>query len=274
MIQVETIKLNNGMEMPVLGFGTYLSDNTHIGKYVEQAIRAGYRLIDTAAYYHNEAAVGHSIHKSGVAREDIFLTTKVMSDGYDATIAALNDSFTKLAVDYCDLVLIHWPTNDSIGTYQALESFVKDGKVRAIGLSNFNLEETEEILNIASVKPVVNQVETHINFQQKKLHQYLSERDIVHQAWSPLGEGALLGNSVVKELANKYKKTPAQIMLRFLIKEQIVVIPKSTRLEHIKNNIDIFDFSITNEDMNLLRLLDKKQSISGWPQSMDIEKEY
>lgn len=271
---METIKLNNGMDMPVLGFGTYLSDNTHIGKYVEQAIRVGYRLIDTAAYYHNEAAVGHSILKSGVPREEIFLTTKVMSDGYDATINSFNESLAKLAVEYCDLVLIHWPTNDSIGTYQALESFVESGKVRAIGLSNFNSMETDEILKIAKVKPVVNQIETHINLQHKKMHQFLRANDIVHQAWSPLGEGACLENTVVKELSSKYGKTPAQIMLRFLIQEQIVVIPKSTSLEHIKGNIDIFDFTLTIEDMNLLRLLDKKQSISGWPKSMDSELDY
>ncbi|AND79510.1 aldo/keto reductase [Streptococcus pantholopis] len=271
---MEYLTLNNKIQIPILGFGTYSISPRQTKKYVSHAITAGYRLIDTAQYYHNEREVGQALAESGLKRSEFFITTKTQTDGYKATVRGLNKSLRLLGGDYCDLVLIHWPTTDSLGTYKALEEFYYAGKIKAIGLSNFNHLEVDEIIKKTEVKPVINQIETHPFFQQKKMHRYLNQQGLVHEAWSPLGEGmsGLLTDPAFKKLAEKYKKSAAQIILRFLTQEGIVVIPRSTNPQHIKDNIAIFDFQLTEEEISNLRQLDKSQSITGWPQTMAIEK--
>lgn len=271
MNNMKTVKLNNGIEMPMLGFGTYqITPNTTLDN-VAKALRLGYRMIDTAQYYGNEEGVGEAIKESGLNREKLFVTTKVQTSGYEETKKGLDDSLLDFNQDYFDLVLIHWPMGNDLETYRALEDAYKDGKVRAIGLSNFNKPQVQEIIDNSSVKPVVDQIETHIFWQQRRMHEYLTANDIVHESYSPLGEaqpGFLNNIPVIEEIAKSYQKTPAQAILRYLIQCGIVVIPKSLNTKHMEENINIFDFELNGEEMAKLRDLDAKKSIDGWPSSM------
>lgn len=270
---MEYVTLNNGVKMPILGFGTY---NTNTFADVLNALNAGYRLIDTAQWYENETAVGSAIKKSGIPREEIFITSKTITDGYDETIKGVEESLKKLQTDYIDLMIIHWPQRKDLETYKALEDCYKQGKLKAIGLSNFNEEECLNIINNSEITPAVNQIETHIYWQQKRMHKFLLEHDMYHEAYSPFGEGFnnIFNDKVVFEIAKKHNKTSAQVMLRFLINENIIVIPKSSNKKRIKENINIFDFDLTDDEISAIRKLDIKMSSSNWPASMNIEKKY
>lgn len=267
---METVKLNNGIEMPMLGFGTYqITPNTTLDN-VAKAIRLGYRMIDTAQYYGNEEGVGEAIKESGLARERFFVTSKVQTSGYEETKQGLDDSLRDFNQDYFDLVLIHWPTGNDLETYRALEDAYKDGKIRAIGLSNFNEPQVQEIIDNSSIKPTVDQIETHILWQQQRMHDYLTANKIVHESYAPLGEAnpGFLDIPILEKIGREYQKTPAQVVLRYLIQCRIVVIPKSLNTKHMEENINIFDFKLNADEMAELRDLDKKQSIDGWPAAM------
>ena len=222
------------------------------------------------------AEVGNAINKSGIKREDIFLTTKAQTSGYRETKKGIDESLIRAQQDYFDLMIIHWPMSDSLGTYQALEEAYQAGKLRSIGLSNFNHDQVNEIMNNFDTKPVVDQIETSVFKQQKKMHKYLIENNIVHESWSPLGEGmkALFNDPTLLSLAEKYNKTVPQIALHLLVQENIMTIPGSTNPLHMKDNLDIFDFEFTAEEMETLRGLDQKRGIGGWPASMDQELDY
>ncbi|MBD5429531.1 aldo/keto reductase [Lactobacillus sp.] len=270
---MEYFELNNGIMMPALGFGTYLMAPSITEENVTLALNEGYRLIDTAQNYGNEHEVGLAVNNSGIKREDIFITSKTQTTGYRSTKRGIDQSLQAAGLDYFDLMIIHWPNGQDIETYRALEDAYKEGKLRAIGLSNFNHVQIQEIMNNCTVKPAIDQVETHLYDQQKKLHQFLTENDIIHEAWSPLGAGSsnILREKKVQEIADKYGKSTAQILLRFLIQEKIVVIPKSTNLSHIKSNIDVFDFKLDENELQILRSLDRNHSFFNWPASMSVD---
>lgn len=270
MSLMKIVKLNNGLEMPMIGFGTYqITPNTTLLN-VAKALRLGYRMIDTAQYYGNEEGVGEAIKESGLDREQLFVTTKVQTSGYEETKKGLDGSLLDFNQDYFDLVLIHWPMGNDLETYRALEDAYQEGKIRAIGLSNFNELQVQEIIDHSSIKPVVDQIETHILWQQQRMHDYLTANNIVHESYAPLGEGnpGFLDIPILKEIGDKYQKTPAQVTLRYLIQCGIVVIPKSLNTKHMEENIDIFDFELNGEEMAKLRDLDVKKSIDGWPATM------
>lgn len=270
MSLMKTVKLNNGLEMPMIGFGTYqITPNTTLLN-VAKALRLGYRMIDTAQYYGNEEGVGEAIKESGLDREQLFVTTKVQTSGYEETKKGLDGSLLDFNQDYFDLVLIHWPMGNDLETYRALEDAYQEGKIRAIGLSNFNELQVQEIIDHSSIKPVVDQIETHILWQQQRMHDYLTANNIVHESYAPLGEGnpGFLDIPILKEIGDKYQKTPAQVTLRYLIQCGIVIIPKSLNTKHIEENIDIFDFELNGEEMAKLRDLDAKKSIDSWPATM------
>ena len=270
MSLMKTVKLNNGLEMPMIGFGTYqITPNTTLLN-VAKALRLGYRMIDTAQYYGNEEGVGEAIKESGLDRGQLFVTTKVQTSGYEETKKGLDGSLLDFNQDYFALVLIHWPMGNDLETYRALEDAYQEGKICAIGLSNFNELQVQEIIDHSSIKPVVDQIETHILWQQQRMHDYLTANNIVHESYAPLGEGnpGFLDIPILKEIGDKYQKTPAQVTLRYLIQCGIVVIPKSLNTKHMEENIDIFDFELNGEEMAKLRDLDAKKSIDGWPATM------
>ena len=264
--------LNNGVKMPVLGYGVYLVNPSECTQCVKEAIESGYRHIDTAQYYGNEKEVGEGIRLSGVPREQIFVTTKTQTYGYNSTKKGIDESLKKFGFPYFDLILIHWPTGDDIGTYKALEEAYKQGKCKAIGLSNFNEREFLEIYNKFETKPAVNQIETHLFFNQKKMHNFLAKYNCVHQSWSPLGgTGAkVLKNKTLIKVAEKYGKTPSQIALRYLLDLNIVVLPKSTHKNRMIENSKIFDFKLKEEDMKLLSSIDTGRG-GSWPSAMKEE---
>ena len=249
MSLMKTVKLNNGLEMPMIGFGTYqITPNTTLLN-VAKALRLGYRMIDTAQYYGNEEGVGEAIKESGLDRGQPFVTTKVQTSGYEETKKGLDGSLLDFNQDYFDFVLIHWPMGNDLETYRALEDAYQEGKICAIGLSNFNELQVQEIIDHSSIKPVVDQIETHILWQQQRMHDYLTANNIVHESYAPLGEGnpGFLDIPILKEIGDKYQKTPAQVTLRYLIQCGIVVIPKSLNTKHMEENIDIFDFELNGK---------------------------
>ena len=247
---METVKLNNGIEMPVLGLGTFLMKPQEAEDAVYNALMSGYRLIDTANAYMNERAVGRGIKKSGIPREEIFLESKLWPTVYTKE-TAVDEMIERLGVDYVDLLLIHQPAGDYIAGYKAMEKAAKERKVRAIGLSNFEGKPLEEILEICEIKPTVIQVEAHPYYPQNELKEQLKDYDMHIQAWYPLGHGdkSLIEEKVFTDLAKKYGKTNAQIILRWHVQSENIVIPGSKNPEHIKDNGNIFDFYLTNEEM-------------------------
>lgn len=273
---MEYIKLNNGIEMPIIGYGTYLTSKQDTRNLVLKALNSGYRHIDTAQNYGNEHEVGLAVKESNIPREEIFITSKTQTNGYGPTKRGIEESLKEFGLDYIDLMIIHWPISDNIGTYRALEEAYKEGKVRSIGVSNFNEYEVKEIIDNFETKPVLDQIETHIFWQQKRMHKFLEENNIYHESWSPFGEGMnnIFNNETLINIGKKYNKTLAQVILRFLVQNNIIVIPKTTKEERMKENIDIFDFKLSDEDMNIISDLDKKKSFSNWPSSMKIEEEY
>lgn len=258
---MQTIKLNNGIEMPVLGYGVFQVSPEECERCVLDAISTGYRLIDTAQAYYNEEGVGNAVARCGVPRNELFLTTKIWISNAGETNAArsIDESLRKLHTDYIDLLLIHQPFSDYPGTWRAMEKAVKDGKVRAIGLSNFYPDRFVDMAEYAEIKPAVNQLKTNVFSQQWEAEAEMNLYDTHIMAWAPLAQGnpELLTNPVLTALAERYNKTVQQVALRYLIQRDIIAIPKSTHTERMKQNLDVFDFALTPEDMESIHPLDK-----------------
>lgn len=256
--------LNNGVEMPVLGFGVYQVEETVCEQCVCDAIAAGYRSIDTASAYLNERAVGRAIRRSGVPREELFITTKlwVQDAGYESTKRAFAKSLERLQLDYLDLYLIHQPFGDVYGSWRAMEELYREGAVRAIGVSNFQPDRLVDLILHNEVVPAVNQVETHPFCQQTEAAAVMASEGVQIESWAPFAEGRnnLFGNGTLVSLAAKYRKSVAQVILRWLIQRGVVVIPKSVRPERMAENIDVFDFHLAPEDMDLIATLDTRRS--------------
>lgn len=261
---MEQITLYNGVKMPIVGYGVYQVSKEECERCVMDALDVGYRSIDTAQSYFNEEQVGTAIVKSGVPREDIFLTTKVWVEhyGYEETKKSVLESMRKLQTNYLDLVLLHQPFSDYYGAYRALEDLYDEGKLRAIGVSNFYPDRLVDIASFSRVKPMVNQVETHPFNQQIEAKRWMDKYGVQMEAWAPFGEGrgGLFENPVLVQIAEKYKKTTAQIILRWHIQRGVVVIPKSTHKARMKENLNVFDFVLEQTDLNRISELDKKQS--------------
>ena len=261
----QTVTLNNGVEMPMLGYGVYQVSNAECERCVLDAISVGYRAIDTAQSYGNEEAVGSAVQKCGVPRDELFLTTKVWisNAGYEAAKDSIDRSLQKLKTDYIDLLLIHQPFGDYYGTYRAMEEAYKAGKLRAIGVSNFYPDRLIDLCQVVEVTPAVNQVETHVFQQQKTAHEYMEKYGVQHESWGPFAEGRkdFFSNPVLTEIGRKYGKSSAQTALRFLLQSNVVVIPKSTHKERIAQNIDVFDFTLSEADMEAIRKLDEGESL-------------
>lgn len=254
------ITMNNGIDIPALGFGVWQMENLQeCEDAVVKAIHTGYRMIDTASIYMNETAVGTAIKNSGVDREDLFITSKlwVQDHGYDKAKSAFQRTLDRLQLDYLDMYLLHWPFGDFLGAWKALEELYHEGKIKAIGVCNFTVEKLEELKENSTVIPVVNQIELHPLFQQNELQVYNKENKIVTQPWSPLGNGNadLLNNSDLKTIADNYGKTVAQIILRWHLQEGFCVIPKSVTPSRIEENFNVFDFELSEDEMNVVRSL-------------------
>lgn len=261
---MQHITLSNGVKMPQLGYGVYQISNEECERCVCDALKVGYRLIDTAQSYFNEEAVGRAIAKSGIARDEIFLTTKVWIEhyGYEQARASVLKSMEKLQVEYLDLCLLHQPFADAYGAYRALEDLYDEGRLRTIGISNFYVDRMIDFASFNRIKPMVNQVEIHPNNQQLEAKVWHDKYGVQMEAWAPFGEGrgGMFELPELKAIAAKHGKTVAQVILRWHLQRGIVVIPKSTHVERMKENFDVFDFSLTKEDMAAIAALDKKQS--------------
>ncbi len=260
MSNQEFVKLNNGVEMPIAGIGTFMLSPDEAENSVISALQDGYRLIDTANAYVNEKAVGRAMKKSGIARENIFLETKLWPSFYEQE-DAVEKTLKRLDTDYIDLLLIHQPAGNYIAGYRLMEKAYKEGKVKAIGLSNFTMEQIQEILDVCEVNPAVLQTEVHPYFQEDELKEFLAKEDIAIQAWYPLGHGdkALLEESVFTRLAEKYGKSNAQIILRWHIQAGDIVIPGSKNPDHIRANFELFDFALSDEEMSEIAALNKNK---------------
>jgi len=263
---MQTVKLNNGVEMPILGFGVFqVPDPEECERSVYEALQTGYRLIDTAAAYLNETAVGKAIKRSGVPRDEIFVTTKlwVQDAGYDNTKKAFEKSLSKLRLDYLDLYLIHQPFGDVYGSWRAMEELYKAGRIRAIGVSNFLPDRIMDLIMHNEVIPSVNQIETHPFHQQIETQKFLHQNNVQIESWGPFAEGKnnIFQNKLLLSLSGKYQKSVAQVILRWLTQRGVVVIPKSVRKERIAENFNIFDFELSPEDMNAFNALDTKTSL-------------
>lgn len=263
---MKKVTLNNGIDMPILGFGVFqIADQTECEQSVVDAIEAGYRLIDTAASYMNEEAVGKAIKRSGVAREELFITTKlwVQDTGYERTKIAFEKSLELLQLDYLDLYLIHQPYGDVHGSWRAMEELYREGKIRAIGVSNFHEDRLIDLIIHNEVAPAVNQVETHPFNQQIENAKFMKENNVQIESWAPFAEGKndLFHNEVLVSIAEKHNKSVAQVVLRWLTQREVVVIPKSVRKERIIENFNIFDFDLSLEDMDKITTLDTSQSL-------------
>ncbi|WP_195469243.1 aldo/keto reductase [Clostridium sp. D43t1_170807_H7] len=264
--------LSNGVKMPSIGFGTYKSgSDEETAKIIKYALKIGYRQIDTASFYVNEVGIGNGIKESGINREDIFLVTKLWNDdhGYDKTIEAFNKSLERLQVDYIDLYLIHWPNKLNSETWKAFEHLYKTGKVKSIGVCNFKIGHLEELKKTAEIMPMVNQVEIHPQSSKNDMLRYCEENNIQLVAWSPIMRGKLFSNELILGLAEKYKKTIAQIILRWHVQRGIIPIPKSSNEGRIKENLSIFDFELSNDDMSIIDSVNEGDnvSVSGVPEN-------
>ncbi|PFB79581.1 aldo/keto reductase [Bacillus anthracis] len=273
-----TTTLHNGVEMPWFGLGVFkVEDGPELVEAVKSAIKAGYRSIDTAAIYGNEKAVGEGIRagikEAGISREDLFITSKVWNSdqGYETTLAAYEESLKKLELDYLDLYLVHWPVEGKYkDTWRALETLYKEERVRAIGVSNFQIHHLQDVLADAEMKPMINQVEYHPRLTQKELQAFCKEQGIQMEAWSPLMQGQLLDNETLQEIAHKYGKTTAQIILRWDLQNEVVTIPKSTKEHRIIANADIFNFELTKEDMENIDALNENHRVGPDPDNFDF----
>jgi len=261
MSTIPTIRLNDGNAMPQLGYGVWRVSNEEAASAVGEAIKAGYRSIDTAAIYGNEEGVGEAIKAAPVTREELFITTKVWNDrhGYDSTLRAFDESLARLKLDSVDLYLIHWPVAGSqayLDTWRALVQLKQDGRAKSIGVSNFMVEHLQRLTDETGVTPAVNQIELHPRFQQKELRAFHTANGIVTESWSPLGQGTLLENEDIAAVARKYGKTPAQVILRWHLDLGLIAIPKSVTPSRIRENADVFDFKLDAEDMRAIERLD------------------
>ena len=260
------VELNNGVKIPILGYGVYqIADQEECERCVLDAIQTGYRLIDTAQAYGNEAAVGKAIQKCGIPREELFITTKVWisNAGYEKAKKSIEESLEKLQLEYLDLVLIHQPFNDYYGTYRAMEDLYKEGKLKAIGVSNFYPDRLIDLIKFNEVVPAVNQVETHVFNQQVKAQEIMKKYGVHVQAWAPFAEGKnnLFSNETLKAVGDKYNKSTAQVALRYLIQREVSVLPKTVNKDRMIQNIDVFDFELSQEDMDLIATLDQAESL-------------
>jgi methylglyoxal/glyoxal reductase len=268
------ITLNNGVKMPMVGLGTYLSkDGNETYEAVLNALEAGYRLIDTAAFYKNESSVGQAIKDSGINRSEIFVTTKLWNTdhGYKQTKKAFDQSLRLLGLDYIDLYLIHWPTNYELvrESYKAMEDLYHEGKIKALGVSNFNIHHIDNLLEFATVKPMVNQVECHPGLQQHKLQEYCEQKGIKIMSHSPLMRGKAFEINALHELANKYKKSIVNIIVRWGLQRNIIMIPKSVTKERIQENFQVFNFQLSTEDMHIIRKLNNAKRLGSDPDNID-----
>lgn len=263
---MKDVTLNNGLKMPIIGFGVYqVTDAEECENAVYEALMAGYRLIDTAAGYLNEEAVGRAIKRSGVPREELFITTKlwVQDADYERAKVAFSKSLKKLQLDYLDLYLIHQPFGDYYGAWRAMEDLYREGKIKAIGVSNFLPDRLMDLIVHNEIVPAVNQIETHPFYQQIESAAFMKEQGVQHQSWAPFAEGLnnMFGNKVLVSIAKKHNKSVAQVVLRWLVQRNVVVIPKSVRKERIIENIDIFDFELSANDMEQIKALDTRESL-------------
>lgn len=262
---METVLLNNGVVMPKIGYGVYQIPPADCVRCVKDALGAGYRLIDTAQSYDNEYEVGEAVEQSGIPRQELFLTTKIWiaNSGYERAKRSIDDSLRRLRTDYVDLMLIHQPFGDYYGTWRAMEEALRAGKLRAIGVSNFFADRLIDLCHNADIRPAVNEVETHVFHQQKELHRIMERYGIVHEAWAPFAEGRhdLFTNPVLVRIGAAHGKTAAQAALRFLLQSDVVVIPKSVRRSRMEENLDVLDFTLSEEEMEALRALDEKDSL-------------
>jgi methylglyoxal/glyoxal reductase len=265
----ETTTLHNGVKMPWFGLGVYkVQEGDEALQSVKTAINTGYRSIDTAALYQNEESVGRAIKESGVPREELFITTKVWNSDQrnDTVLEAFETSIQKLGLEYVDLYLVHWPVKEKYkDTWKILEQLYKVGRVRAIGVSNFKIHHLEDLLSVAEIKPMVNQVELHPLLAQPELREYCRRNEIQIEAWAPLGQGRLLDHPVLQEIAAKYNKTTAQVILRWDLQNEIVTIPKSVKESRIIENANIFDYSLTDQDLEKINNLNEDRRFGADP---------
>lgn len=274
----DTTTLNNGVKMPWLGIGVFkVEEGPELVTAVKTAIKHGYRSVDTAAIYENEEGVGKGIQEgleeAGISREELFVTSKVWNAdlGYESTIAAFETSLNKLGLEYLDLYLIHWPVEGKYkDAWKALETLYKEGRVKAIGVSNFQIHHLEELMKDAEIKPMVNQVERHPRLTQKDLQAFCQNNDIQLEAWSPLMQGQLLSNEVLQEIADKHNKSVAQIILRWDLQQGVVIIPKSTKEHRIIENANVFDFELTKEEMQIIDDLNQNYRVGPDPDNFDF----
>ncbi|WHY92351.1 aldo/keto reductase [Neobacillus cucumis] len=270
--------LNNGVKMPWLGIGVFkVEEGPELVNAIRTAIKHGYRSVDTAAIYGNEEGVGQGIREglqeAGISREELFVTSKVWNSdlGYESTLAAYETSLQKLGLEYLDLYLIHWPVEGKYKeAWRALETLYKEGRVKAIGVSNFQIHHLEDLMKDAEIKPVINQVEYHPRLTQKALQEFCREHDIQLEAWSPLMQGELLDNPVLKEIASKYQKSAAQIILRWDLQNGVVTIPKSTKEHRIVENALVFDFKLTKDEMDQIDQLNQNHRVGPDPDHIDF----
>ncbi|MDO5516040.1 MAG: aldo/keto reductase [Clostridium sp.] len=263
---MDFVTLNNGVKMPILGYGVFqIPDQKECERCVLEAIETGYRLIDTAQAYGNEEAVGNAVKKCGVKREELFITTKVWisNAGYDNAKKSIEESLAKLQLDYLDLVLIHQPFGDYYGTYRAMEDLYKEGKIKAIGVSNFYPDRLIDLIQFNEIVPAVNQVETHVFNQQVKAREVMDKYNVHTQAWGPFAEGKnnLFTNETLVSVGAKYNKSAAQVALRYLVQKGISVLPKTVSKDRMVQNIDVFDFELSKEDMDSIAALDTCESL-------------
>jgi len=270
----DKVVLHNGVEIPAFGLGVYkVEEGRQIDETIQNALYIGYRLIDTASFYMNEEGVGRAIHRSGIPREELFITTKVWNSdqGYESTLKAFETSMEKLGLDYLDLYLVHWPVKGKyIETWRALEKLYREGRVRAIGVSNFKKHHLEDLLMHSEEKPVVNQVELHPLLSQEDLREFCQRHNIKVEAWSPLARGRFLDEPALKKIADSHNKSSAQVILRWHLQNQIIAIPKSVTPSRLKENAEIFDFELTQAEMEMIDALNQNQRFGADPDNIDF----
>ncbi len=267
------LTLNNGVQMPLIGFGTFMLNGKSCTNSVVSAIENGYRMIDTAEAYGNEKEVGEGIKQSGIDRKELFLVTKVNFKSYENAEQTIIQSLENLQTDYIDLLLLHWPFANYYAAWRSLEKLYADGKIRAIGVSNFEPDQLLDLIAYNKVIPAVNQIETNLYCQRNTERSWMDQKQVAHMAYAPLGQGSrneMYQEPAVLSLSEKYGKTPAQILLRFLTQKDIAVIPRSTQPEHIRENFALFDFKLTDEEMAKLAALDKKEPLIGKPETPEL----
>ena len=272
---MKTVKLNNGIEMPVLGLGTFLSNDPAVCEQsVVDAISLGYRLIDTAQGYGNEEHIGRAIARCGVPRKELFITTKVWFKNYGNTRASVEESMRKLQTDYLDLVLLHWPFGDTYAAWRVLEELYTEGKIRAIGVSNYTADRLVDLVNYNKVVPAVNQVETNLVSQQIEVRTWMDKLGVQHMGYAPFGQGhldELYDEQALRHIADRCHKSVRQVVLRFQIQSGVVVIPKTTHIERMTENLEVFDFELLDNEMEIIRSFDKGAPFIGNPQNPSVD---